>query len=248
MADDATTTEGGAPAATESAPAVPEGGQIVAPAAGAETPDWNTRITEWGGEDNVKAAVSLAEGLKTPEGISNLFVETGRALGLSFDQLETLFAAEEAKGKGEEQDPNAPVTFEQLQSLLEKEVKGPQREQLEVAMQANARVVIDTEVERLKLDADEVSTVLEMGSKYLNDGDYDPAAIRSAVNKGYQDYEKLIQTKAEKYLKTKESDRDKSVKPLAGGGTGGGEALAPPKDMEEAKARVRAKLRAAGEM
>lgn len=231
--------EGDPPAA-----GVPEGGDPPpAPAAPpAEPPNWEARVQEWGGEEAIQDAMKVAAALQDPDGLAAMFVEAGRSLGVPFDRLSGLFDDETPPPPGEQPDPDAPVTAAQLQAAVTQLQAGIEQQNA-AGQQAAAKVVIDAELQRLGLDPKEIPQVLEMGSRHLADGDYDPEHIRAAIAKGHEDWTATVQSVAAKYVQAKVEQAAGQPNPLTGGGSpSGSEEPTEAANVEEAKARVRARL------
>lgn len=242
-----------AAAGSESAAGVAEVTPTAAPAPAAAIPvDWEARVKEWGGEDTIADALKIHQALGTETGAAQLLVEAGRALGLTYEQLNSLFGEEEpgtpAGAAGSPPEPDSPVTYAQLQELLTK-TAAPQQAAIQEIMLAGARQVIEAEVTRLDL-GDDREMVLDLGSKHLADGDFDPDHIRAAIAKGYDEFNAAVEARMAKKLGTAQQVRDTAPAPLAGGGGSPGGEVTPKefKNLDEAKKAVRDEMRSRGEL
>jgi hypothetical protein len=159
--------------------------------------------SEYGGRDTVAAAIKLHQATQSPDGVVQLFMEAGQALGLGVKDMERLF------GEGTPEPP-APEDLERPLSVKEfQEALAKQREEQVTQAQAQQRSIAEAAVQKttteLGLKANDPTTklVLEMGDKYLN-GDLSPENITNAVKRGYADYQAMIVREAEAYLSRKQ--------------------------------------------
>jgi hypothetical protein len=216
--------------------------------------DTHKQLEEFGGPDAIKEAVEWRQSLQTEEGVISMFVESGRSLGLGIKDLEAMFAQpggveaviDAAAGQTGPADDDV-LTWKEARALIEKEVKAPQEQQRLQQLQHDAQRVIAVEREALGLtDQADYEAVLSFGQKHLRDGDFDPAHIQAAMRKGYAEFEALATRRAEAYLAQKAKDKATVPSSTGAGAAPGGTTLPEPANMDEAKARARAALKAAG--
>jgi hypothetical protein len=247
-----------APAAP-TAPAAPAPGAVVpttaapaptsAPVAPATDP-----FAEYGGAENVKEAVALARALGTPEGVKELFMEAGRAQGLGDDKLNALFKKEVAAGNDPIEtllsDPDKQLTAREVQQLMDaRETKLRADIAAEAGSQSHATAMsnaVNSTLTDLKVSDDDREVVLALADKALgiDAAKATPAQAAVAIRKGKEQFEKLVSDKAAAYIKDKAAQRDGLPSPLSGGSASGGTPLPEPKNLAEAKARVRAQFAA----
>lgn len=209
-----------------------------------------THLEKWGSPDDVNRALEIDRALKTEEGITGLFVQAGRALGLTPEQMDALFApAETAPAEVEEVDPDRVLTWKEAQELFQKQLAEAQTkttaEQAQERQVEVARTTVNETLAALGVtEQAEVEAVLAAGQRHLADGDFDPAHITAAVRKGFADYEKAARARAEKYLQGKITNAQ-TLPGSIGANPPGGVELPEPQNVDEAKARARARLRGA---
>lgn len=232
-----------APAGAAGTEAPPEGEHVAG-----EVVDWAARVQEWGGEDEVQEALKLNRALTTEEGVRLLFQETGRALGLGDEKIEALFQ----QHKAEAAEPEGPadddlLTWKEARELLQKEVLEPQQKAQQEAAATALNSVISSTLESIGVSDDDVAnTILKFADKHINESDHgDADKVRAAIRAGEADYQAFVQKEAQRYLAGKKETLETVPAPL-GGATPGGEDEVEPQNMEEARARVRAQLKAGG--
>lgn len=207
-------------------------------------------VDKFGGSEKIEQAVQFFDRGQTEEGVTQLFIEAGQALGLGFKELEALFdandaattaAAKAAAAAGPADDD--VMTFAEARALIEKEVLAPQREAQEQRMVEVARATV---ADALKdVPASEHAAVLALGQPHLADGDFDPTHVRMAIRKGIELLENAKTADREEYLKQKLAEQVATPGSTAGSGAAGAEGTPPPANWEEAKKRARTRLAAA---
>lgn len=246
----------------ETAPVVTETPAEVAPVEEVTTPtyDWAdadlqtrasealTHLEKWGSPDDVNRALEIDRALRTEEGVTSLFVQAGRSLGLSPEQLDALFApAEVAPAETQEEvDPERVLTWKEAQELFQEQFKAAQTstaaQQQEERQVEVARTAVSSTLTELGLtDQAEIDAVLAAGQRHLPDGDFDPDHIKAALRKGFTDYETAVKARATKYLGTK-IEQAQTLPGSIGASPPGGVTLPPPQNVEEGKARARKRL------
>lgn len=206
-----------------------------------------SHLEKWGDPTAVEQALAIQAALNTEEGITQLFVQAGRSLGLGQDKLEALFGEEVAAEETEEIDEDRVLTVKEARELFAKETAEAQRKsssQREVeAAQATAQAAVTSTLSDLKItDPAEINAVLTLGQQFLADDDVDPEHVKAAVRKGWAEYERVVKERAKKYVTGKVENAAKLPGSI-GGAAPGGDDLPEPKSVEEAKQRVRAALR-----
>lgn len=205
-----------------------------------EAPD---PFAEYGGADTVKSAHELYQATRSEEGVVQLFLEAGRALGLGTKEIEALFAAGETEPEEEEDDPDRPLTAKEFKEFQQKQVEQETTRQRQSA-EAAAHDAVSSSLEGLgmKLDDPAAALVLQLGDRYMQGGDLSPDTVAEAVKKGHADYINLVDKKAREYLETKKEQQTKVPSSPAGNSAPAADAPAEPKNIKEAAARVREML------
>lgn len=225
------------------------------------------KFTEWGVEVNdLDSAVSIYQALQTEQGVIDMVVEGLRSLGFGVKDIEKFLredgaspdeAAARAAAPAADATPDdeAIPTMADIKKLLQTEVIAPQREAQERAQVAAAQAAIGSffDTQGVK-DVETMEAVRGLAKRYLPDGDWDPAHIAVALEKGHADFEKIIETQGQAYLAKKAGDAAKVPTPV-GGHVGGGDGDDRPdytklgsKALDTARQRVRDRLRASGEL
>lgn len=207
-------------------------------------------VDTFGGKDKIEKAVKLLDDVGTEEGVTKLWIELGQSLGLGFKELEAVFdasdaataeAAQAAAASGPSDDD--VMTFADAKRLIQEQVIAPAQQAQEQAMLATAR---ETVADSLKdIPKTEHAAVLALGQPFLEDGDFNPDHIRSAVRKGIELLENAKTADREAYLAQKLAERDAIPTTTAGSGAAGASGEAPPVNWEEAKKRGRERIKAA---
>lgn len=216
--------------------------------------EYEKSLEEWGGADTVKQALDWVNWAQTEEGAVDLWVQLGQKLGLGIREMEALFKEGEAAGAagagvGDEVIADDQViTMAEARKLIEQElrekVEAPRTKEQQVTQ---AREAVSTVLNELGVDDQtDAGDILQLGDKYLPAGSMDPKEIAAAVRKGYADWERLVGERAQAYVKKRAELNGGVPKAPAGGGAPANPPPEPPKDVEEAKRRVREKIRAAG--
>lgn len=215
----------------------------------------------FGGKENVEAAITLAQGFTTEDGLKAIFAETAQALGISPDQAGALLTgqapqqpAQQPSGDEEQQQELSDddvLTWGEARERFEQMLKervGPIEEQAQqqqaTARQAAAAQATQSTLQELNLDpTDEdqqgfIEQVKIAASAHLAADDWNPEHIKNALRKGYEEHTAYLERQARKYLESKANDAD-SVPQTLGGGSGGGEPVEEPQNIQEAIARAR---------
>lgn len=197
-----------------------------------------------------QAAVELTKRLQTDDGVIQMFIETGQALGLGFAELEAMFAKSDeatatAAAEGAPADDDV-LTWKEARELLQKEVLEPQQRAAQQAAIAQAHSAIDSTFKDLNVtDETDRQAILALGQAHIQDGDFDPEHVRAAVRKGYELLEVRKTAAKEAYLAEKlAAGEGVPTNTGAAGAPGGQEPPPPPQNMDDAKARARAQLKA----
>lgn len=206
-----------------------------------------------GDPDVVKEAVELKEMLKSEEGVISLFVESGQALGYGVKELEAFIDSEVGKAAVaavEEPDPDddLPMTRGEFKAQMDQAIKDrvekPALERQESDRQRDAKATVDQTLADLKVtDPDEARAVLAYGQAHLGADDWSPESIRAAVRRGHEELQAQIKKQSQEYLKGKKESKAKQPGSIGAGGSPGGTEPEEAQSVEEAKARVREKLR-----
>lgn len=206
--------------------------------------DLHEKVETWGGTERVEQAVKFLTDAGTEEGTIKLFIEAGQALGLGFDKLESLFDKVDAAAAAEVE-AAAPadddvLTWKEARELLQKEVLEPAQRAQEQTIINTARATV---ADSLKdVPKEDHAAVLALGQEHIADGDFDPEHIRAAVRKGVEILQTTRARDREAYLAEKLKELQDTPSATGGSGAPGGEAPAPPKNWEEAKARGRLRI------
>jgi hypothetical protein len=212
--------------------------------------DITKEVADLGGLDSVKEAARIRDQLQTDDGVVAMFIESGRALGLGVEQMETLFGeAEAAANKDAKELGEKPLTKAEVIALLQEQVLNPLAQRDQESQAVVARQTIDSTVRGLgmdpKSDTDDIDIVLRLADKYLDANDMNPTHIAAAVEKGFADFGKLSSERHDKYVKDKRETKAKVPSSTAAGSAAGGTDLPEPANVAEARERARARLRAA---
>ena len=192
---------------------------------------------------DIERALQLDAALKTEDGITQLFLQAGKALGFGPDELEkVLFPGEAPAEEVEEEDEDRVLTLREAKELLAKQVFQPAAEAERVARESAARDAINSTLADLKItDEVERQAVLAMADQHIAPNDLSPESVRAAIRKAYTAYEAAAKARAEEYIRAKLKDQAKVPGSISGKSAGGDE-LPEPQNVEEARARVRARL------
>lgn len=219
--------------------------------------DWAARITEWGGEDEVQAALGLRDALRTRDGVEALLYEAAGALGVGHDKVRELLGAGQAApdpGRPEPvdidallADPDRVLTAGEVAQLFEAQRRQDQEAQRRQAAAVSLASAVDTTFTDLKVaDAEDRETILRIADGYLNvvPGVTTPEQVEQAVRKAHAAFQDKVRRHAEDVLRERHQVHEQLPSPLpAAGGGSGGQPLAEPQTVAEAKARVRASMR-----
>ena len=200
----------------------------------------------YGGKDAVEAAISWHKAAQTEDGVTQLFIEAGRSLGLSMEQMEALFPDPATPGvmpQGTEEDPDRPLTAKEVRELMDKEIRKPLEAQRQEATFAAARQTISETFKSLGVeDTATQQAILRLGDQHLDANDLSPTAVADAVRKGHESFQSLVAANAQGYLKKKQEQAEATPKSPAGGASAGSTTQPEPQNVAEAIARVRAQL------
>lgn len=189
-----------APAAEVVEPVVVEGADpVVEPAAVPETVD---PYEAYGGKEAIEAAQRMYQAAATEDGVIQLFLESGRSLGLGLKDLQALFT-ELGADLPEPPDPDEPITRREFDEMTAKQQQAEADRQTAKVTEAARQAVRDT-VTALGLDPEDSATtlILQLGDKHLK-GDLTPSAVAAAVRQGHADYQAQIEKEAQAYLAKK---------------------------------------------
>jgi len=196
--------------------------------------------------ETLQAAVEVYQALQEPDGVLQLWFETGRAMGLSVDAMARLLAGghESAPSqKAEEdadleaEDEDRPLTKAEVQRILEERQ----------AEQAQAQVVaaIRDWYESSGLTPDEYQMVLAVADAGFDGDLHNPKDVVSALEKAKakveEEAERIARRKAASQPKARQEERP-VPKRVKGHGSAGPPEQEPPKSLDEAMKRVRARL------
>lgn len=218
--------------------------------------------------------VKLGKALETEEGVIDGFIGLGQKLGLGVKDLERLFAEDQpaapqaaapVPAPAEAPDPDRLLTQAEVDKLIEERVLGPQREaqerqaqELQALRQKQTFDTIDqwfAGKEGLDDEAKQVIVALADRTIPADADSWDPKVAVAALERGAAAYEALMEKQAQAYIAKKAAQGQALPTNIGSGSTPGGEAEEAPdyvaargKALDVARARVRARLRAAGEM
>lgn len=206
------------------------------PPAAAEDP-----FAAYGGKDAVEAATRMYEATRTQEGVVDLFIEAGKALGLNLQQMQALFGVEETPP--EEVDPDEPLTIGQFQEMQRRqEEEAQRREQERIKATATKAVQETTAALGLKIGDPVTQTVLQLADQHVagNYGDYD--AVAKAIRQGHADFQALVEQEKQKALQAKHEQAQQVPSAPSGGAPAADPGEPEPKDVSEAIKQVRKRL------
>lgn len=206
--------------------------------------DIEKQLEEYGGLDAVREAVGLQQAMQTEEGVIDLFIEAGRALGLGVREMEQLFGEGRAGGGGEgeeEEDDSRVLTLAEARRLLEEEVRGPLHAERMAEQEQAARKTVASTLKELGVDDQRaMQAVLQFGDRYLPQ-QYTTDDVAAAVRRGYEDWVSLMEEQGQKY-RQKKAGQKQGVPKKPAGTSAGVPPYEPPKDLDEAFDRVRQKM------
>lgn len=201
-----------------------------------------TQVESWGGSETVERAVGIAKALETDEGVLQLFIEAGQALGLDRKQIGELFgsatsvpdsttdkpAADDAEPAVDDLDK--PLTRRELDALEAKRESDRVHQDNVSAIHAKLDTLgVDDKAER--------KFILELAAQHVDDDESDKDQLLAAVDKGFADYQAKLEARTQAYLKSKADKADASPTALTGTAPVSGEVLPEPKNVDEAHAR-----------
>lgn len=195
-------------------------------------------FAEFGGREEIEKARRLYEAASTEEGVIQLWIEAGRTLGLTVEQMQGLFGAQAQEPDPEELE--RPVTVAELRELERQRQEQQSRvyyEQQQQAMRAQAGAAVHEAVKEIGLpgvDDPTAQIVLRLGDQYLDKRNPTPEAVRNAVRRGYADYQAEIQRQAQEYTRKKVTQAASVPGAPSGGQAPSTPPPAEPKNVEEA--------------
>lgn len=199
---------------------------------------------DFGGRDTVEAAIRLYEASKTEAGVVDIFVEAARAIGLSNEQIQALFADGEATPE-DDVDLDEPMTRRQWLEEQERLRQESQQTEAQRTHTAASKAVAET-FTKLGLDgddnADARALVLTLGEKHFDRNNVSPEAAAAAVRAGHAEYLATIERESKRYLKEKVEVAETVPSAPSGAGPAAEPPAAEPKDVAEAIARTRKQL------
>jgi hypothetical protein len=122
---------------------------------------------EFGGRDAIVAAKKMHDLAATEDGVIQLFLEAGQAIGLGLKEMQGLFGESDASAEPDETpDPDEPLTRGEYEALVAKQA-ATQAEQAKAQQVEAARSVVAATMKELDLDPANPSTqtILNMGDK-----------------------------------------------------------------------------------
>lgn len=240
-------SEAEVPASNSAESLVPASDAPETPAVATDTPaaEVEDPFAAYGGKEAIEAAHRMYEASRTDDGVIQLFLEAGQALGLGLKELQTLFA--DLGGEvPEEPDPDEPITRKEFQETLTKQ-KQAEAERQQARVQQAAAVAVQETVSSLGLDPKDPTTtlVLQLADKHMKD-DFSAEAISAAIRQGHADYQAQVEKAAQAYLTKKAATAAAVPQAPAGNAAPAEAAPAEPKNVTEAIAQVRQRLAAVG--
>lgn len=207
-----------------------------------ETPAPEDPYSEFGGRETIEAAHRLYEATRTEQGVIDLFIEAGKSLGLSLQQMQALFGATEETPE-ETVDPDEPLTIGQFQELQRKQAEEAAAREAEKVRETARRAVTKTVAALGLKPGDPVTqTILQLADQHVgnNYGDFD--AVAKAVRQGHADFQAIVEQEKQKALTTKHALAQTVPQAPAGGAPAADPGEPEPRDVAEAIKQVRKKL------
>lgn len=215
---------------------------------GGETVESTDPYEAYGGKESIEQAVQLSKSLQTENGVWQMFFQAGRALGLRVRKIEALFQAQQAGGEGgaapDQPSDDDVMTYGQFKQMMDETVYKPAAEQAQAQAELIANQAINGTLNDLGVQSPEArEAILQLGDRYLGE-DISPSACKAAVEKGHQDYLKLVAAERKRYVEEKRAQANGTVKVP----TGSSVTAAPkeydsePKDVAEAIRRARQRV------
>lgn len=220
----------------------PAPGAEAAPAAPVEPAPVADPFEEFGGRSDVEAAVRLWKASQTDQGVVDLFIEAGRSLGLSVQQMQTLFGGGN-QAEPEPEDLDRPLTVAEFQEMQRK-AQAQQAQQAQAATMEVARTAAAEELAALGLKAgsEEAQLVLTIGDKFLDKKHVTAEGVKNAIRRGHAEYQAQIDAKAKEYLLAKRQQAQGVPSSPAGAAAPSDGPASEPKDISEAIKLVRQRL------
>lgn len=243
------------PAVADVTPEAPEAPEAPAdPAYDWSDSDVQTRAQEalahierWGSPEDVSRAVEIDKALQTEAGVTSLFVQAGRSLGLSDAQLDALFAPASpvVTEPVEEEDPDRVLTMKEARELFAKELATQQTQTAEQAAQTQRETLAQSTLAETfttlgVTDEVEKQALLAAADKF-HDGSLDPERIRASLRKGFAELERVANARRETYLRGK-LEGAAALPSSIGAASPGSVSLPEPQTVAEALVRARKQL------
>lgn len=208
--------------------------------------DWSKRVEEWGGEQSIADAISIAQALQDEDGVKALVQEGLKHLGYDPN---TVFNAPAGTGpEAEPEDPDRLMTAAEVEARIQS-IRDEQTQAEAAANDSRAQQAVYSTIEGLELaDDDERRAVLSFAQKYASPEERNPEVLVAAIAAGHADYVKTLEAAATRYVTKRQEANAEVPTPLNSGGSPGGEEAPQPKNMDDARAAARRYLKAAGEL
>lgn len=218
------------------------------------------RLETWGDPTSVDKALEIQRALATEDGLTQLFVEAGKALGVGVDKLQGLFAVEApaaptAPAVEEEEDPDRILTAAEARAMAQKEfdrlfgerqAQSQQQAEQERAVAA-VRGAIDSTLSDLKVDPKNegvTRAVLALADSHLTSpaDQMNPEKVKAAIRKGYAEYQQQVEAAAKAYIESKAAQHEQLPSSIGGSNTAGSEGTPEPKNVAEGIIAARRRL------
>lgn len=206
----------------------------------------NKEFSDLGDVERIKQGLQIVEALEKPDGVNQLFWESAQILGFDPDELEDFVSGR--TNRIPTTDDGTPATPDAIEAV--EELRAEIQSEREERITAERTAVVTSTLDTLKVPDDETVryAVLSLGNQFvdLDDPRTTTKDIIAAVKKGQEAYVKLTEAEVQRYLASKAEDANQTPTALTGGGSVTGTNPEPPKDVKEAGARAKARLKAKG--
>ena len=209
--------------------------------------DWAGRVTEWGGEEEIKGAIALQDALRTREGVAALFQEAANALGIG-EKAAALFGGADTEQSETESpedllaDPDRVLTAGEVARLMEHQRQQDQRQQDQAQHAASVRSSIDSVFSELGIVDQDRDVVFALADKLHGDAAVTPESAAAAIRRANETFNAQVVAAAQKIITDKAKANAGLPKLPPSGGSSGSAQADEPRNLEEAKKRVRANL------
>lgn len=231
------------------APEAPEGtepvDEVTEPAATEAPAD---PFADFGGKDEVEAAMRLWQATQTDDGLVSVFLEAGRNIGLSLDDMQKLFQAGAGEQAPEEEiDLDEPVTRRELMEEQQRREQAAIQKEAE-RIHAEARTAVDSTMAELGItkeadpDGKIRALVLTLGEKHFDQKNISAESAATAVRAGFSEYQALIEAQSQQYLKAKAEAAETVPQAPSGAGPTATPPEPEPQNVAEAARIVRRRL------